>query len=71
MLLSKRPELYLPDLWPSYFSKAKETYVWDMENKKYTDILKYNTFINTYILIHVYYFELYQHLFLQLLSENL
>ena len=32
MLLSKRPELYLPDLWPSYFSKAKETYVWDMEN---------------------------------------
>ena len=39
MLLSKRPELYLPDLWPSYFSKAKETYVWDMENKKYTDMI--------------------------------
>ena len=23
MLLSKRPEMFLPELWPSYFSKAK------------------------------------------------
>ena len=22
MLLSKRPEMFLPDLWPSYFNKA-------------------------------------------------
>mgnify|MGYP003330418831 CR=1 FL=1 len=23
MLLSKRPEMFLPEHWPSYFSKAK------------------------------------------------
>ena len=23
MLLSKRPEMFLPDQWPAYFSKAK------------------------------------------------
>ena len=23
MLLSKRPEMFLPEQWPSYFSKAK------------------------------------------------
>ena len=23
MLLSKRPEMFLPDKWPAYFSKAK------------------------------------------------
>ena len=23
MLLSKRPEMFLPDLWPAYFSKSK------------------------------------------------
>ncbi len=23
MLLSKRPEMFLPDYWPSYFSEAK------------------------------------------------
>ena len=22
-LLSKRPEMFLPDLWPAYYSKAK------------------------------------------------
>ena len=24
VLLSKRPEMFLPDLWPSYFSKARD-----------------------------------------------
>ena len=38
MLLSKRPDFYLPKLWPVYFSKAKGVEVWDLENKKYTDM---------------------------------
>ena len=38
MMLSKRPEMYLPNKWPSYYSKAKGCYVWDMDNKKYTDM---------------------------------
>lgn len=37
MLLSKRPEMYLPEIWPTYYSKAKGCYVWDLENKKYLD----------------------------------
>jgi len=39
MLFSKRPELFLPDHWPTYYSKAKGTYVWDLENKKYLDMI--------------------------------
>ena len=38
MLLSKRPEMFLPDNWPSYFSKAKGCYVWDLDGKKYIDM---------------------------------
>lgn len=38
MLLSKRPEMFLPDNWPSYFSKAKGNTVWDLDGKKYTDM---------------------------------
>jgi glutamate-1-semialdehyde aminotransferase len=38
MLLSKRPEMFLPDNWPSYFSKAKGCFVWDLDKKKYTDM---------------------------------
>lgn len=38
MLLSKRPEMFLPDLWPSYFSKAKGCTVWDLDGKAYTDM---------------------------------
>lgn len=38
MLLSKRPEMFLPDNWPSYFSKTKGCYVWDLDNVKYTDM---------------------------------
>lgn len=37
MLLSKRPEMFLPDNWPSYFSKAKGVFVWDLDNNKYID----------------------------------
>lgn len=38
MLLSKRPEMFLPDQWPSYFSKAKGCKVWDLDGKEYTDV---------------------------------
>ena len=37
-LLSKRPEMFAPGLWPGYFKKAKGVYVWDLDNKKYTDM---------------------------------
>ncbi|MDA9838886.1 aminotransferase class III-fold pyridoxal phosphate-dependent enzyme [Candidatus Pelagibacter sp.] len=37
-LFSKRSELHLPKLWPAYFSKAKNTYLWDLNNKKYLDM---------------------------------
>ena len=30
MLLSKRPELTLPNFWPTYYSKAKGIFVWDL-----------------------------------------
>ena len=38
MLLSKRPELYLPKYWPAYFVKTKKCFVWDLNGKKYTDL---------------------------------
>ena len=36
-LLSKRPEMFLPDLWPSYYSRCKGIDVWDLDNNKYLD----------------------------------
>ena len=38
MLLSKRPEMFLPNNWPSYFSKAKGCSVWDLDENKYYDM---------------------------------
>jgi glutamate-1-semialdehyde 2,1-aminomutase len=37
-LLSKRPEMFLPDYWPSYYSKAKGCTIWDLDGKSYTDM---------------------------------
>ena len=37
-LLSKRPEQFLPEYWPAYYSKAKGCEVWDLDGKKYTDM---------------------------------
>lgn len=37
-LLSKRPEMFLPDLWPAYYSKAKGCQIWDLDNNQYTDM---------------------------------
>ncbi len=38
MLLSKRAEMFLPDKWPAYFTKAKGCQVWDLDGKQYTDM---------------------------------
>ena len=58
-LLSKRPERFLPDGWPTYFNKSKDAYVWDLKNKKYLDmtsmgigtsVIGYNnSYINNYV----------------------
>ena len=36
-LLSKRSEIFLPGLWPTYYKKAKGCKIWDLENKIYYD----------------------------------
>ena len=38
MLLSKRPEMFLPEQWPAYFNKAKGCKVWDLDGKEYIDV---------------------------------
>lgn len=38
MLLSKRPEMFLPDQWPSYFSKTRDCRVWDLDGNEYVDM---------------------------------
>ncbi|MBI1945831.1 MAG: aminotransferase class III-fold pyridoxal phosphate-dependent enzyme [Deltaproteobacteria bacterium] len=37
-LLSKRPEMFLPEQWPSYYAKAKGAEVWDLDGTKYVDM---------------------------------
>jgi glutamate-1-semialdehyde 2,1-aminomutase len=38
MLLSKRAEMFLPDQWPTYFSKAKGCEIWDLDDNKFIDM---------------------------------
>jgi glutamate-1-semialdehyde aminotransferase len=38
MLLSKRPEMFLPNLWPSYYSKSKGCRVWDLDGRELIDM---------------------------------
>lgn len=38
MLLSKRAEMFLPDQWPAYYSKAKGCKVWDLDGNEYIDM---------------------------------
>jgi glutamate-1-semialdehyde 2,1-aminomutase len=40
-LLSKRPEMLLPNLWPSYYSRAKGVEVWDLDGNRFVD-MSYN-----------------------------
>ena len=37
-LLSKRPEMFAPDVWPAYYSRAKGCRVWDLNGNEYTDM---------------------------------
>ena len=37
-LLSKRPEMFLPGQWPSYYSQARGAEVWDLDGRRYLDM---------------------------------
>jgi glutamate-1-semialdehyde 2,1-aminomutase len=37
-LLSKRPEMLLPEQWPSYYSRAAGSAIWDLDGKRYVDM---------------------------------
>jgi glutamate-1-semialdehyde 2,1-aminomutase len=36
-LLSKRPEMFLPDNWPAYYSRAEGCTVWDLDDRPFVD----------------------------------
>lgn len=38
MLLSKRSEMFLPDQWPAYYSKAKGCKLWDLDDNEFIDM---------------------------------
>ncbi|MBO6577037.1 MAG: aminotransferase class III-fold pyridoxal phosphate-dependent enzyme [Rhodothermales bacterium] len=38
MLLSKRPEMFLPGKWPAYYSKARGCHVWDLDGNRFLDV---------------------------------
>ena len=37
-LLSKRPEMFLPEQWPCYCSRAEGASVWDLDGRQFTDV---------------------------------
>lgn len=37
-LLSKRPEQFLPEQWPAYYSKSKGCALWDLDGRKFIDM---------------------------------
>jgi len=37
-LLSKRPEMFLPDYWPAYYRKAQGCEVWDLDGNHFIDM---------------------------------
>jgi glutamate-1-semialdehyde 2,1-aminomutase len=38
MFLSKRPDIFLPIHWPTYYTKSKGCYIWGLDKKKYVDL---------------------------------
>ena len=38
MLISKRPEMFLPSKWPTYFDRAKGCTIWDLDGNKLIDM---------------------------------
>ncbi len=39
MLYSKRAEAFLPDYWPTYYTKTKDCFIWDKDRNKYIDMI--------------------------------
>ncbi|HDH00201.1 MAG TPA: aminotransferase class III-fold pyridoxal phosphate-dependent enzyme, partial [Nitrospirae bacterium] len=37
-LLSKRPDMFAPGVWPAYYSKAKGAEIWDLDGNRYIDM---------------------------------
>ena len=37
-LLSKRPDMFAPGVWPGYYSKAEGVEVWDLDDNRYIDM---------------------------------
>ncbi len=37
-LLSKRPDMFAPGIWPAYYSKAKGVEIWDLDGNRYIDM---------------------------------
>jgi len=37
-LISKRPERYSINKWPTFYKKSKKIFIWDLNNKKYIDM---------------------------------
>ncbi len=38
MLISKRPQQFLPNNWPTYFLKSKKCFIWDLDGHMLTDM---------------------------------
>ena len=36
--MSKRPEMFLPDRWPSYYSRCEGAEVWDLDGNRFIDM---------------------------------
>ncbi len=37
-LLTKRPEMFAPGVWPSYYSRAKGCRIWDLDDSEFIDM---------------------------------
>jgi len=37
-LLSKRPDMFAPGVWPGYYSRAKGVEIWDLDGNRYIDM---------------------------------
>jgi len=47
MFLSKRAEMFLPDQWPAYYSKAAGCHVWDLDGRELIDMALMGVGTNT------------------------
>ena len=37
-LLSKRPDMFAPGVWPGYYRKAEGVQIWDLDGNRYIDM---------------------------------